>query len=101
MEESFDVLSKYSALPAICGRVCPQESQCEYPHKLWQPRAGTDKYRRKTFLAKKFVDGCRLANHNIRFYLYSQRFYILNTSGYLWTCLSAGEPVRGKMYQGH
>ncbi len=49
-----------------------------YPHKLWQPRAGTDKYRRKTFLAKKFVDGCRLANHNIRFYLYSQRFYILN-----------------------
>ena len=29
MEESFDVLSKYSALPAICGRVCPQESQCE------------------------------------------------------------------------
>ncbi|MGU8499998.1 NADPH-dependent glutamate synthase [Clostridium perfringens] len=26
---SFEELSKYNALPAICGRVCPQESQCE------------------------------------------------------------------------
>ena len=24
-----EVISKYSALPAVCGRVCPQESQCE------------------------------------------------------------------------
>jgi glutamate synthase (NADPH) small chain len=24
-----EVLSQYNALPAICGRVCPQESQCE------------------------------------------------------------------------
>lgn len=22
-------IAKYSALPAVCGRVCPQESQCE------------------------------------------------------------------------
>lgn len=22
-------MSKYNALPAVCGRVCPQESQCE------------------------------------------------------------------------
>ncbi len=29
MEDAFHVLSMYSALPAICGRVCPQESQCE------------------------------------------------------------------------
>jgi glutamate synthase (NADPH/NADH) small chain len=29
IETSFQVLSKYSALPAVCGRVCPQESQCE------------------------------------------------------------------------
>ena len=28
-EEAYHVISKYSALPAICGRVCPQESQCE------------------------------------------------------------------------
>ncbi|MCR5607512.1 MAG: NADPH-dependent glutamate synthase [Lachnospiraceae bacterium] len=27
--EAYQVISKYSALPAICGRVCPQESQCE------------------------------------------------------------------------
>ena len=28
-EEAYKVLSTYSALPAVCGRVCPQESQCE------------------------------------------------------------------------
>ncbi len=27
--EAFQVISNYSALPAVCGRVCPQESQCE------------------------------------------------------------------------
>ena len=26
---AYDVISRYSALPAICGRVCPQETQCE------------------------------------------------------------------------
>lgn len=29
MEDAYRVISIYSALPAICGRVCPQESQCE------------------------------------------------------------------------
>ncbi len=29
ISEAFHVIYKYSALPAICGRVCPQESQCE------------------------------------------------------------------------
>lgn len=29
VKEAFDVISESSALPAICGRVCPQESQCE------------------------------------------------------------------------
>ncbi len=29
IESSFNVLSKYTALPAVCGRVCPQETQCE------------------------------------------------------------------------
>ena len=29
MEEAYAVISKYSSLPAVCGRVCPQESQCE------------------------------------------------------------------------
>lgn len=27
--EAYQVISKSSALPAVCGRVCPQESQCE------------------------------------------------------------------------
>ncbi|MRM88018.1 NADPH-dependent glutamate synthase [Faecalicatena contorta] len=29
IEEAYKVIGKASALPAICGRVCPQESQCE------------------------------------------------------------------------
>ncbi len=29
MKDAYRVISMYSALPAICGRVCPQESQCE------------------------------------------------------------------------
>ena len=29
MDGAFEVLSKYTALPAVCGRVCPQENQCE------------------------------------------------------------------------
>ena len=28
-EEASKVIGLYSALPAVCGRVCPQESQCE------------------------------------------------------------------------
>ena len=28
-EEAYKVISKSSSLPAVCGRVCPQESQCE------------------------------------------------------------------------
>lgn len=28
-EKAYDVISRASLLPAICGRVCPQESQCE------------------------------------------------------------------------
>ena len=29
MEAAYQVISESSALPAVCGRVCPQESQCE------------------------------------------------------------------------
>lgn len=29
MEEAFKIIGESSALPAVCGRVCPQESQCE------------------------------------------------------------------------
>lgn len=29
VEEAFRIISRSSALPAVCGRVCPQESQCE------------------------------------------------------------------------
>ncbi len=29
IEEAYHVISESSALPAVCGRVCPQETQCE------------------------------------------------------------------------
>ena len=28
-EAAYQVINKSSSLPAVCGRVCPQESQCE------------------------------------------------------------------------
>ena len=28
-ERAYEIISESSALPAVCGRVCPQESQCE------------------------------------------------------------------------
>lgn len=28
-EEAYEVITRQSSLPAVCGRVCPQESQCE------------------------------------------------------------------------
>ncbi|WP_207695581.1 glutamate synthase (NADPH), homotetrameric [Enterococcus sp. DIV0212c] len=34
MKEAAAVLGKYTNLPAICGRVCPQEKQCEKVCKL-------------------------------------------------------------------
>ena len=46
IEEAYKIISESSALPAVCGRVCPQESQCEgnvsaesrairYPSENW------------------------------------------------------------------
>ena len=29
IKAAYEKISEYSALPAVCGRVCPQESQCE------------------------------------------------------------------------
>ena len=29
IKEAYDMIQTQSSLPAICGRVCPQESQCE------------------------------------------------------------------------
>ena len=29
IEQAYRVINTYSALPAVCGRVCPQETQCE------------------------------------------------------------------------
>lgn len=34
MKAAHEVLSKYTNLPAICGRVCPQEKQCEMTCRL-------------------------------------------------------------------
>ena len=29
MEKAAEIIAESSALPAVCGRVCPQETQCE------------------------------------------------------------------------
>ena len=29
IEGAYEIISKSSSLPAVCGRVCPQENQCE------------------------------------------------------------------------
>lgn len=29
IEDAFKTINQYSSLPAVCGRVCPQETQCE------------------------------------------------------------------------
>ena len=29
IEKAYEIISESSSLPAVCGRVCPQESQCE------------------------------------------------------------------------
>ena len=29
-DKAYDIISESSSLPAVCGRVCPQESQCEH-----------------------------------------------------------------------
>ena len=38
IEEAYKVIGESSALPAICGRVCPQESQCEEQMYPWNQR---------------------------------------------------------------
>lgn len=31
IEEAYEIITRTNSLPAVCGRVCPQESQCELP----------------------------------------------------------------------
>ena len=39
IEKAADIIAESSALPAVCGRVCPQETQCEgVCIRIWQPR---------------------------------------------------------------
>ena len=40
-EEAYQIISRSSSLPAVCGRVCPQETQCESQCTL-QTRANMD-----------------------------------------------------------
>ena len=35
LQEAADIISEDSSLPSICGRVCPQESQCELRHQKY------------------------------------------------------------------
>ncbi len=41
-EEAYEIISKSSSLPAVCGRVCPQESQCEMKCTRLNPKIGSE-----------------------------------------------------------
>lgn len=38
LAEAYKILNRYTNLPAICGRVCPQEKQCEMVCRLGQSK---------------------------------------------------------------
>ncbi|BFH63974.1 NADPH-dependent glutamate synthase [Paenibacillus azoreducens] len=38
IQKAYEIISRYSNLPAICGRVCPQEKQCEMVCRLGQSK---------------------------------------------------------------
>ena len=42
-DEAVGVIRENSLLPAVCGRVCPQETQCQAPCTLGKARKDTDK----------------------------------------------------------
>ena len=42
-EEAYHIISESSALPAVCGRVCPQENQCEGMYPWHQGRGSCDR----------------------------------------------------------
>jgi glutamate synthase (NADPH/NADH) small chain len=42
-EEAADIIGENSLLPAVCGRVCPQETQCQEPCTLGKALKDTDK----------------------------------------------------------
>ena len=57
-EAAYQVINRSSSLPAVCGRVCPQESQCEavsFWLNLFQRRNITYRLERLLFPQKKNV----------------------------------------------
>jgi glutamate synthase (NADPH/NADH) small chain len=42
-DEAADIIGENSLLPAVCGRVCPQETQCQEPCTLGKALKDTDK----------------------------------------------------------
>ena len=41
-EEAYQIISLSSSLPAVCGRVCPQETQCEMKCTRANPKIGSE-----------------------------------------------------------
>ena len=54
-EAAYQDISKYTALPGVCGRVCPQESQCEGKCIRGIKGEPVSIGRNKSFLLKKLL----------------------------------------------
>ena len=72
-EEAYEIISQSSSLPAICGRVCPQEIQCESkcirglngePVVVIETKNDFKKYREAI---NEAVDYCELINSTGRY----------------------------------
>ena len=50
VEGAYAIISKTSSLPAICGRVCPQETQCEGKCVIGIKGEAVSKKKKKKFL---------------------------------------------------
>jgi glutamate synthase (NADPH/NADH) small chain len=42
-QESINIIKQTSVLPAVCGRVCPQEEQCQAPCTVGKSHKSVDK----------------------------------------------------------
>jgi glutamate synthase (NADPH/NADH) small chain len=60
LDESYRILKQSNALPAVCGRVCPQEAQCEKTCLLVK-KGPVAIGRLEQFVAETILD-CRLKN---------------------------------------
>lgn len=64
-EKAYDIISTENALPAICGRVCPQENQCEGKCVRGKKGEAVGIGRLERFVADYMIEKGTLQSHNI------------------------------------